>query len=175
MMGKVYWVTGLSGAGKTTIGNKLYEHLRLKNKNIIFLDGDILRDVFQVYDYTTAGRKALAFQYSRLCRMLSEQGLDVVICTISMYREVRDWNRKNISGYIEIFLNVSIEELIRRDQKGLYTKNIKCDNGEVVGLNLDAELPTNPDICIDNYGYNTPEKAVETILDYCKMLNKEEK
>jgi signal recognition particle GTPase len=55
--GTVYWVTGLSGAGKTTVGSKLYSTLKEKKSNVVMLDGDILRNVFQMFDYSTGGEK----------------------------------------------------------------------------------------------------------------------
>lgn len=171
IMGKVYWITGLSGAGKTTIGTKLFNYLREKKDNVVLLDGDILRGVFQIYDYSSEGRKSLAFQYSRLCRMLSKQGIDVVICTIAMYEDVRIWNRKNIDGYVEIYLEVSMDELIRRDQKGLYTKAAKNEEENVAGVNMQVELPQNPDICIQNYGEISPDNAFITIVNYLEASN----
>ena len=101
-MNRVYWITGLSGAGKTTIGKKLYERLKEKNCNIVFLDGDILREVFGGdLGYSREERVKCAMRYARLCKMLVEQGLDVICCTISMFDSVREWNRKNIKGYID--------------------------------------------------------------------------
>ena len=164
-MAHVYWVTGLSGAGKTTVGTKLYNYLHDKALNVIRLDGDTLRNVFECYDYTYEGRKALGYQYARLCKMLCEQGMDVVICTVVMYDEVRQWNRDNIAGYREIYLEVDIDELIKRDQKGLYSKAKANKEDNVCGINLNVELPQHPDITIKNYGDITPDKALEMIID----------
>ncbi len=160
--GTVYWVTGLSGAGKTTVGTMLYDHIKSKKDNVIRLDGDILREVFQNKDYSREGRKALGYQYSRLCKMIASQGIDVVICTIAMFDELRAWNRENIENYMEIYLEVTMEELIRRDQKGMYT-NAQTD---LSGVSQEAELPKNPDVVIKNYGTITPEMALKTILQH---------
>lgn len=164
-MAYVYWVTGLSGAGKTTIGKMLYQHLKEKKDNVIRLDGDSLREVFQNQDYTYEGRKALGFQYSRLCQMLSLQEIDVVICTIAMYDDVREWNREHISGYREIYLEVDMEELIRRDQKGLYSRALRQEEKDVSGMNMATELPKKPNIIIHNYGDTTPQKALKMIIE----------
>lgn len=162
--GNVYWITGLSGAGKTTIGVLLHNHLLKRKDNVVRLDGDELRTIFRNNDYTFDGRKSLAYQYCALCKLLSDQGIDVIICTISMYDEVRSWNRKNIKNYKEIYLEVSIEELIRRDQKGLYSKALGNDV-IVTGLNVEAQLPQKPDILIKNYDETTPEQAVKLIIN----------
>ena len=70
--------------------------------------------------YNKNARLELAQQYARLCKLLSEQGVWVLIATISLFREIHDWNRKNISNYFEVFLDVPMAELRRRDSKGIY-------------------------------------------------------
>ena len=163
--GKVYWITGLSGAGKTTVGSRLYAKLQKKKNNLVILDGDELRKVFKNSDYSKEGREKLAFQYSRLCCMLSEQGIDVICCTIAMFDNCRKWNRENISNYYEVYLEVPVEKLIERDQKGLYSKALKNEISEVMGINLDFEEPKNPDIVIVNDGTSTPDEIVDLIIN----------
>lgn len=123
--GIVYWITGLSGAGKTTLGSLLYHDLKETGEKVVILDGDELREITNNKDYSYEGRRQVAKQYSRICKMLSNQGIDVIICTISMYDEVREWNRRNIENYCEIYIEVPIDELIRRDQKQLYSRALK--------------------------------------------------
>lgn len=163
--GTVYWITGLSGAGKTTIGTKLYKHLKGIKDNAVFLDGDALRKVFQNADYSYEGRKSMAYQYGRLCWMLSEQGIDVVCCCIAMFDECRQWNRNNIDNYKEIYLKVNIEVLIQRDQKKLYSKAINKEIKNVMGIDLEFDEPKLPDVIIKNDGSETPEKIVECIIN----------
>lgn len=163
--GNVYWVTGLSGAGKTTVGSLLYQRLIEQGKNVVFLDGDILREVFQIKDYTLEGRKKLAFQYSRLCKMLADQNINVVICVIAMFDECREWNKQNIDHYFEIYLEVAMEELIRRDQKGMYTKALKKEMSNVMGIDIAFDEPKNPNVKIDNSGVMSPTEVVDIIMD----------
>ena len=95
--GILYWITGLSGAGKTTIGNRLYYKMRSENKNVIILDGDILKKIAgKDLGYKREERLERAYRYSSLCKLLTDQGVHVIICTIAMFNEVRDWNRRNI-------------------------------------------------------------------------------
>lgn len=178
--GTVYFFTGLSGAGKTTLGGLFYQRLREKKPNVILIDGDILRRMLdgkepmpfseemrkalqgatlQAHDYTYEGRLKGAWVLFRLCRELAEQGYDVVCCSISMYRAVRQWNRKNIPNYREIYIKVSRETLYKRDQKGLYSSGTK----NVVGVDIPAEEPESPDITIPNDGAETPLRLVQTI------------
>ena len=113
-MGTVYWITGLSGAGKTTIGQLFYEKLKRDFPNTVFLDGDILREVFGAdLGYTEMERRKCAMRYARLCDMLQRQDLNVVCCTISMFEAVREWNRRHIDSYKEIYVKVSMDTLCR--------------------------------------------------------------
>ena len=163
-VGTTYWITGLSGAGKTTIGKLLHDYISKSKDNVVLLDGDEIRDVFQDYTYTEDGRIKLTYKYSRLCKMLNKQGIDVIICCVSMYDECREWNRKEIENYREIYLDVPIEELIIRDQKQLYSRALKCEIENVMGVNMEYQVPKHPDLVINNSGENTPEIVVDIII-----------
>lgn len=164
-IGTTFWITGLSGAGKTTIGKLLYEYMSEKNNHVILLDGDILREVYQDFSYTPEGRIELTYRNARLCKMLNEQGIDVIICCIAMYDKCREWNRENIKNYKEIYLNVPIDELIKRDQKKLYSRALNGEIENVLGINVEYEEPKKPDLEINNSGVNTPPKTVEYIVN----------
>lgn len=164
-MGTVYWITGLSGAGKTTIGKLLYEKIKERYPNTVFLDGDMLRKVFgDDLGYSREERKKCAMRYSRLCAMLQEQGMNIICCTISMFDSVREWNRENIPHYKEIYVKVTMDTLMVRDQKGLYSGMTKEKQKEVVGIHMDVEEPKHPDLILQNDGERTPEEQVEEIL-----------
>jgi adenylyl-sulfate kinase len=162
-MGRVFWITGLSGAGKTTIGYLLYTKLKPSKNPIVFLDGDELRKIFgNDLGYSKEDRLKSAIRNSRLCKLLSDQGIDVVCCTISMFDSIREWNRENIKNYFEIYLDVSLETLKDR-------KNIYLENNDIVGINVLAEIPKNPDIVLDNNGSFSPIEQVEKILSYIDL------
>ncbi|WP_052220311.1 adenylyl-sulfate kinase [Clostridium homopropionicum] len=167
--GFVYWITGLSGAGKTTIGKLLYEKLKENKNNIVFLDGDILREVFGCdLGYSANDRKKSAMRNSRLCKALSDQGIDVVCSTISMFNECREWNKQNIKNYKEIYIKVPMDILIMRDQKGLYSRAIKGEIKNVMGIDIEFEEPKNSDIIILNDGSVDPIKIVSKIIELVK-------
>lgn len=167
-MSAVFWITGLSGAGKTTIGKLLYERIKEKYPNTVFFDGDTLRKVFgDDLGYTKEDRRKCAMRYSRLCAMLEEQGMNVICCTISMFDSVREWNRKNMKNYKEIYIKASMHTLHARDQKGLYSGSTTGKEKEVVGIHVDVEEPKSPDLILQNDGAWTPEEQVEQILRCC--------
>lgn len=163
-MSAVYWITGLSGAGKTTIGKILYAKIKEKYSNTVFLDGDTMRKVFGGdLGYTREERIKCAMRYSRLCAMLEEQGIYVICCTISMFDCVRDWNRENIKNYREVYVKVSMETLLQRDQKGLYSGTTAEKEKEVAGVHVEIEEPKHPDLVLENDGEKTPEEQADLI------------
>ena len=164
--GTVYWVTGLAGAGKTTLASLLVRRLRADGRSVVMLDGDTLRAVLGGQaGYSKVERLALACQYGAMCQLIAGQGVDVVCATISMFHQVRSWNREHIDKYCEIYVKVPMAVLANRDQKGLY-RNAKAglvDN--VLGVNAPFEEPECPDIILANDGSRGPEIVLEELLD----------
>ncbi len=166
--GRVFWITGLSGTGKTTLGRELWGRLRAAGRPATFLDGDALRSVIaEDLGHSADDRRRSAMRNARLSRLLAEQGADVVCATISLFHEVHRWNRENIPGYREIYLRVPIDELRRRDSKGIYSGAQRGDVRHVVGLDVPAEVPEAPDLVLDNYGALDIATAVDRILTEC--------
>ena len=147
MEGKVYWITGLSGSGKTSIGSILFQELKKESNMVVFLDGDVMREyICSDLGYTLLERELCARRYSGLCKMLFLQGFTVICCTISMFHSVREWNRDNINNYIEVYVKASSDTLQERNQKGMYTGNQK----NMMGIDLTTEFPRNPHIILEN-------------------------
>jgi adenylylsulfate kinase-like enzyme/phosphohistidine swiveling domain-containing protein len=170
--GRVFWITGLSGAGKTTLGRELWNRLRAAGRPATFLDGDALRAaIAEDLDHSAGNRRRSAMRNARLCRLLAEQGADVVCATISLFHDVQRWNRENIPGYREIYLRVPIDELRRRDSKGIYAGAARGGLRDVVGLDVPAEAPEAPDLVLDNYGALDVSAAVDRILAICAPRN----
>ena len=145
MNGVVFWITGLSAAGKTTLGEELADRLRKMKEKVIFLDGDSLREILGEFStHSREDRLRLAFIYSRLCKSLASQDINVVISTVALFHEIHDWNRVNFLDFIEIFLDVPLEELRRRDPKGIYDRFDKGEITNVAGLDLKVDFPSRP-------------------------------
>lgn len=166
LKGALYWITGLSGAGKTTIGNRLYYELKQKMNNVVLLDGDVLKTIVgDELGYSEEDRRKRAFRYAKMCKMLTDQGIIVICCTIAMFDEVRTWNRENNKAYIEIFLDVPMEILIQRNQKGLYSQYKKGEINNLAGVDVEVNFPQNPDLIIKNDGSKSIKSCVNQILN----------
>ena len=130
-------------------GTMLYQKLKEKYPNTVLLDGDVLRQVFgNDLGYSKEERFACAMRYARLCKLLTEQGIFVICCTISMFDAVREWNRENMENYTEVYIQVPMEILERRNQKNLYDDVKRGTVENVVGMDLGLEMPKNPDIVL---------------------------
>ena len=152
--GRVVWITGLSGAGKTTLAQAL---LPLLPEPRLFLDGDALREALSLLGggYERADRLNLALTYARLGRLAAGQGLTVVCATISLFHEVQAWNRANLPNYFEVFLDMPPEVLSARDYKKVYARA----EGPVMGEALAPEFPPSPDLRLDDPGRSPAESA----------------
>ena len=121
---------------------------------VIFIDGDQLRGIFgstsnAKKNHNREKRISLAMKYAHLCQIISNQGMTVVIATISMFNEVHNWNRKNLPNYLEIFLKVPLKELRRRDPKKIYKLYDAGKLNNVAGLDLLVDEPKTPDWLFD--------------------------
>ena len=100
----VIWLIGLSGSGKTTIGKELLIIFKRKYPNTVFLDGDLLREVWgDDVGHSIEGRRINAYRISHLSKMLDKQGINVIACVLSLFPEWQNWNRKNLKKYFQIF------------------------------------------------------------------------
>lgn len=149
----VIWLIGLSGTGKTTIGHALYQQLKLKKEATILVDGDGIRAIFKhesQHDYSLAGRRISAERLQEICLWLDRQGMDVVCCNLGIFDDINIKNRAIFSDYKEIFIDVPIEKLIDRDNKGLYQSALSGEQANVVGVDIKYTPPCSPDLIIKN-------------------------
>ncbi|HEV8130453.1 MAG TPA: adenylyl-sulfate kinase [Acidobacteriota bacterium] len=169
--GWVFWITGLSGSGKTTIGHLVFQQLRSRCAPSVFLDGNLLRDVFENdLGYSLEERKQCARRYCRLSRMLAHQGLHVVVATISMFHQCRRWNRKHIPNYYEIYLRAPLDSLTKRERGEFYRKAFAGELRQVVGVDLPFEEPLSADLIIDTGGSMTVQCAADYVWERIRTL-----
>lgn len=147
----IVWVIGLSGAGKSTLANEIVTSVQAQGGNIVLLDGDMVRDVFENdLGYSMGDRLINAKRICQLGKLLDDQGINVVCAILSLFPETRDWNRKNLKQYYEVFIETPIQDLIERDSKGVYGKYNKGEICDVAGMDLEFPVPQTPDLIINN-------------------------
>jgi adenylylsulfate kinase-like enzyme len=159
--GILFWITGLSGSGKTSLAKKIYPTIKKKYGPTILLDGDRLRKILKLNGYSYKERLSNTKIYNQIVKFITDQNINVIISLVGLMHIPRNWNRKNIKRYIEIFIKSEVKKIILKDKKKVY-KN----NKDVVGLNIKPQFPKAPDIIINN--------TFEKNLDYLtlELLNK---
>lgn len=164
-MSNVFWITGLSAAGKTTLAELLTARLRSRGRTVVMLDGDELRKALGTTgDHSSNTRLVLAYQYAGLARLIASQGVTVVVSTIAMFKEIHQWNRENQPGYFEVYLRVPLNELRRRDPKGIYARYFAGELDNVAGLDISVDEPFNSDMIINYDQKNGPNVVLENLL-----------
>lgn len=171
-MAYVIWLTGISGAGKTTLGTKLTKFLVHKaKKQTQFLDGDIVREFFENdLGYTHAERVFNVERIAFTAHMLAQNDVNAVVANIAPYYEVRDFIRRKIPNYIQIYLKASVDKVSQRDVKGHYKKASVGKNKNLIGIDDPYEIPRQPDLVID-----TDRESVDESLQKIIALLKAKK
>ncbi len=162
-MSNVIWITGLSASGKTTLAKSVTNSLKKSGHPVILLDGDILRECMGAKKMTSReDRRNLAYSYAKFARMLSQQGVIVVVGTIALFKEIHSWNRENIPGYFEVFLDVPLNVLKDRDPKDLYKRFERGEIKNIAGMDIAVDYPKNPDLHIKH----DKTKSIEDLKNY---------
>ncbi len=163
----MFWITGLSGAGKSTVAKLVRKRLSATNRDIALLDGDAMRCMFgDDLSHNLEQRRISAWRNMRTCKGISDQSINVVCATISMFSDIREWGKTNIPNYHEIYLRVPLATLAERDDRGLYAPLGAGETRNVVGLDLPWDEPDCPDLIVDICSNITPDQAADQIWNH---------
>ena len=145
----VIWLTGLSGAGKTTIAIQLSAIFKTKQIIPILLDGDDIRQAFEQNGFDENSRKLHNKSIGKLASLLEMQGHIVVVALISPYADIRNHIRSICKNFIEVYVATDLEVCKQRDTKGLYKKAMIGEIKEFTGISAPYFKPENPEVIID--------------------------
>ena len=149
----VIWIIGLSGVGKSSLADEVVRLARAEGKQgVLLVDGDVLREVFGGdLGYSEEDRSKNMKRMARLCRYIDAEGAHAVAAVLAPFQETRDWCRKYIPDYYEVFIDAPLEHLKARDPKGHYGRALAGEAG-LPGINQIYERPSSPDLVINNSG-----------------------
>ena len=166
--GRVIWITGLSGTGKTTVAQAAVRCLRSQGVQPVLLDGDAVRAAIRDphTGHDQASRLDNGRRVCRLAKLLADQGHLVLVATMTLFSEIHRWNREHFPNYFEVYLKSDWQALVARDARGLYSRFEQGKASHVVGHDLDFDEPSNPDLVLhNNEPFTSPEILAGKILN----------
>jgi adenylyl-sulfate kinase len=162
--GYTIWLTGLSGAGKSTIADLLSRTLHERGQKIEVLDGDEVRThLSKGLGFSREDRDINIGRIAFVAALLTKHGVGVITAAISPYAEAREKARERIGEFLEVYVQCPLGELVRRDVKGLYAKALRGEIDHFTGVSDPYEPPVNPDVIVDS-STETVEQSVDKIL-----------
>ncbi|MDZ7359719.1 MAG: adenylyl-sulfate kinase [candidate division KSB1 bacterium] len=162
--GCTIWMTGLSGAGKSTITAHLVPLLKGRGCKVEVLDGDVVRtNLSKGLGFSKEDRDTNIRRIGFVCHLLSRNGVIAIAAAISPYKAIRDENRALIKDFVEVYVKASLETCIARDVKGLYKKALAGEIKEFTGVSDPYEPPDHPEVVCDTE-HETPEQSAQTIV-----------
>jgi len=148
--GFTVWLTGLPGSGKTTIAQKLLRELKARKLKVELFDGDeVRRNLSKGLGFSKEDRDTHNKRIIYVCKLLTRNGVNAIVSLISPYKSTRAYARENLPNFVEVYLNCSVKECIKRDPKGLYKKALAGEITNMTGIQDPYEEPLTPEVLLD--------------------------
>jgi adenylyl-sulfate kinase len=169
--GFTIWFTGLSCSGKSTLSKILETELRKRGRTKIeILDGDVVRtNLSKGLGFNKEDRDTNIKRIGFVCKLLTRNGVVAIAAAISPYRSVRDYNRREIGDFVEVYCKCPLEVCVKRDVKGLYKKALAGEIKNYTGVDDPYEEPLNPEVILET-DQETHEESVAKIIRKLEML-----
>ncbi len=169
--GFTLWFTGMSGAGKTTLAQRMYEELKHKRGlKVELLDGDVVRqNLSKGLGFSKEDRDTNIRRIGFVCNLLTRNDVIAIASAISPYEDVREEVRNMIGRdrFVLVYVNAPLDELIKRDVKGLYKKALAGEIQNFTGISDPYEPPADPDVVVNTHE-ETVEESLNKILDHLR-------
>lgn len=164
--GFTVWLTGLSGAGKSTIADLLAARLRKSGRLFEILDGDIVRQhLSKDLGFSRADRETQIARLGFLCELLNRNRVITIVAAITPFRGARDQVRARVPNFIEVYVECPIPVLAARDPKGLYQKAQRGEISNFTGISDPYEPPLSPELTLHT-DRGTPEEYAQQLWSY---------
>ena len=168
--GFTVWFTGLSGAGKTTVANRLEQVLRDRGLKVEVLDGDVVRThLSKGLGFSKEDRDTNIRRIGFVCNLLTRNGVAAIAAAISPYREIRDEVRAEIGNFVEVYAKCPLDVLQERDVKGLYAKALRGEIANFTGVSDPYEEPLNPEVVLET-DRETAEESLAKVVAKLEAL-----
>ncbi len=169
--GFTIWLTGLSGAGKSTIAEALAEEFRRREQPTEILDGDVIRTTLSKgLGFSREDRNTNIARIALISSLLSKHGVAAITAAISPFAEARDAARAQTENFIEVFVDAPLEVVKARDVKGLYAKADRGEIAQFTGVSDPYEPPVDPEIVVRT-DRETVAESVAKIVAYVEARN----
>jgi adenylyl-sulfate kinase len=159
----VILLTGLSGAGKTTIAKAVQQQLLQHNQNPILLDGDDIRNIIALHSFDEASRKQHNLRVAQMAALFESQGHLVIMALISPYEDIRLQMRNICTNFIEVYVCTDLATCIKRDPKGLYNKALKGEIKDFTGVSAPYHPPQKPELTLDTVSLSIDQCAAKVL------------
>jgi adenylyl-sulfate kinase len=162
--GFVLWLTGLSGAGKSTIANEIAPRLLERDHRVEVLDGDEVRtNLCQGLGFSRQDRDTNIARIGYVAGKLAKHGVAVVVAAISPYREARDKVRASVSNFVEVHVAAPVATCAQRDVKGLYAKALSGEIKNFTGISDPYEAPLRPELVLHTERQSVEESVAQVL------------
>src|SRR5215217_2714087 len=163
--GFTLWFTGLSGAGKTTIGEIVEKEIKDRGLRVEVLDGDIVRtNLSKGLSFSRDDRNINVLRIGFVANLLTRNGVGVIVSTLSPYNEARDQVRRRIVDFVEVVVDAPLEVCADRDVKGLYKKAFAGEIEQFTGVSDPYEPPNAPDLVLKT-DEESPEESAQRVIE----------
>ena len=164
--GFTLWLTGLPRSGKSTVASLIAGRLRAGGvARIEVLDGDVVREgLCRDLGFSRADRTENIRRITFVSKLLTRNGVVVIVAAISPYREDRELAREEIQSFVEVWCKASVDACAARDYKGLYEKARRGEIDNLTGVNDPYEEPDDADLVLDTEN-ESPEQSADRVME----------
>ena len=162
--GVTIWLTGLPSSGKSTVAHALSRELKARGLPVEILDGDVIRThLSQGLGFSREDRDLNVKRIGFVSHLLTKYGVFVIVAAVSPYREARDWCRRQIGSFVEVFVETPVAVCEERDVKGLYRKARAGEIQGFTGVDDAYEEPLRPEVKVQTTVENVDESVAKIV------------